>query len=637
MTVARFDIVKKSDFGEGEFGDSGRYQQLDGKVTFHVDPSNSRNQRIIDLDKAPTTNSGMVEFSADFSLVTPVDATKGNGRLVVDIPNRGNKLTAGHFHQVVAATPEDRDNPGDGFLCHRGFSFLSIGWQWDVNFDGGMALHTPEALIDGEAIEGDVIMKLQADSDRPHLALVQPGQDHLPYPVYQPNTNLHRLYERQGTSRIEVDRAEWQFAQETAAGIEASANHVYLNKGFKKGVVHELVYRTRGAPVVGTGLLAIRDIATCLKYHDDISPLTFGFDQVYAFGVSQTGRVLRHFLYEGLNRDEQERIAYDGMLIHIAGGQRGDFNHRFALPGVVGTPGFGQAFPFAATPADDPYSDVRQGLFDRLDPDSIPRVFFSNTSWEYWRGDASLVHALQGQDIEEHPSTRTYHVAGTHHIGGLLINGKQISQLPTGLKTVRPLNVVTAAPVFRALFIALDRWVTSGHEPPSSRHPRLSDGSAITREEALARFSEEPDLSLDPTLLPAIRRMDFGPGAASGTTTQPVPEYETYTAYVSSLDDDLNETSGIHLPDIACPLGYHSGWNPRSPEIGASDQLATFAGFSVFFSHDEIRARYADEAGYLEQVKPCVESLVETGFVLSQDREWMINIARSRYRAAMDA
>jgi hypothetical protein len=53
----------------------------------------------------------------------------------------------------------------------------------------------------------------------------------------------------------------------------------------------------------------------------------------YAFGASQSGRYLRQFLYLGLNEDEQARMVFDGVLVHIAGGKRGgDFNQRFGQP-----------------------------------------------------------------------------------------------------------------------------------------------------------------------------------------------------------------------------------------------------------------------------------------------------------------
>jgi hypothetical protein len=626
MPVVDFAITRDTPFGDTEFGAAGRYHQLDGTVTFAVDPHHAANRHIVDLPHAKAHSDGKVHFSADFSLVTPVDMARGNGRLIVDVPNRGNKLTAAHFHQVAAVSAADRDNPGDAFLCHRGFSVVAIGWQWDSQAEGGLGLRAPEALIDGRAIDGEVLMRLQPDADVPSLPLVQLGQVRPSYPVFDPESPDHRLYVGHGSGQQRVPRNQWRFASWDNGRVGDSARHIYLAAGFKKGTVYELIYRTRGAPVVGSGLLAIRDIAACLRYRTPASPLSHGFTHAYAFGVSQTGRVLRQFLYEGLNTDESDRVVFDGMLIHIAGGQRGDFNHRFAQPTVANIPGFGQRFPFAAATQTDPFSTAEDGLFAKLAPRAIPRVMFSNTSWEYWRGDAGLTHTLQDRDIEAHPNTRIYHIAGTHHIGGILVGGKQVTRLPTGLQTTLPLNVVNSAPVFRALFTALDRWVTAGIAPPPSCHPA----------EVLLKFADRGfTAAIDPAKLPRLHRMDFGPDATLGVATQPIREFEAYTAWVADVDAELNEIGGIRLPDVACPLGFHTGWNPRSTAIGAADELATFAGFSVFFSREAILARYHDEAGYMHEASQCIDDLIANGFVLPQDRDWMINIARSRFRAAI--
>ena len=51
-----------------------------------------------------------------------------------------------------------------------------------------------------------------------------------------------------------------------------------------------------------------------------------------AFGVSQSGRFLRTYVYYGFNRDEADRKTFDGIIAHVAGAGRGSFNHRFAQP-----------------------------------------------------------------------------------------------------------------------------------------------------------------------------------------------------------------------------------------------------------------------------------------------------------------
>ena len=54
--------------------------------------------------------------------------------------------------------------------------------------------------------------------------------------------------------------------------------------------------------------------------------------RAYGFGISQSGRFLRTFLYYGFNQDEKGRRVFDGVMAHVAGAGRGSFNHRFAQP-----------------------------------------------------------------------------------------------------------------------------------------------------------------------------------------------------------------------------------------------------------------------------------------------------------------
>ena len=109
---------------------------------------------------------------------------------------------------------------------------------------------------------------------------------------------------------------------------------VYLASGFTPKRIYEVVYTAKNPPLAGLGLAAIRDAVTRLK-HEGAPELGLdaeSFDRALAFGISQSGRVLRTFLYDGFNADERDRRVFDGVLAHIAGGARGGFNTRFAQP-----------------------------------------------------------------------------------------------------------------------------------------------------------------------------------------------------------------------------------------------------------------------------------------------------------------
>ena len=64
------------------FGLAGSYRKLSGKAHFELDPNAPSNQQIVDLKLAPKNSKGLVEFNADFYLITPSDPAKSNGKLL---------------------------------------------------------------------------------------------------------------------------------------------------------------------------------------------------------------------------------------------------------------------------------------------------------------------------------------------------------------------------------------------------------------------------------------------------------------------------------------------------------------------------------------------------------------------------
>src|SRR6202162_4890255 len=77
--LLRIELSERSDVLAGKsFGSAGPYERLIGKAYFAVDPKNSANRIISDIDKAPRDESGLVEFSADLYVLKPRDLSRGN-------------------------------------------------------------------------------------------------------------------------------------------------------------------------------------------------------------------------------------------------------------------------------------------------------------------------------------------------------------------------------------------------------------------------------------------------------------------------------------------------------------------------------------------------------------------------------
>ncbi len=525
MAMLAFEINKRQPLAGGrDFGMAGAYEQIDGTAHFGVDPSHPDNQGITDIALAPRNTMGRVLFSADATILTPRDPGRGNRKLLVDIPNRGNRLAMRFLNNAAPAVPGEPIDPGDGFLMRHGYTVAWCGWQHDVpDVPGLMRANVPDAkTTDGGPVRGPIMVsflpnvssQVQLLSDRAHR----------PYPTSDVSDPHAVLLEREADDAPPkiIPREQWSFARFEGGRCVPDPTHVYLAAGFVPGKLYHVVYTTTGAPVIGLGFLATRDFASFLR-HDAASqdnPWAGKIQHAYAFGASQSGAFLRQYLWLGLHRDERERPVFDGYLIHIAGGGRGaDFNMRFGQPSNTLRPRLRETPPFTDIPQTDPVTGRTSGLLDRIGAHQPrPKIFMTNSSNEYWRGDASLIHsAMDGsRDLEPSADVRIYHYAGTQH--GSATWPVADSDPLDGTRTLCLMNTVDYRPLLRGAVVALDRWVSVGDRPPPSQYPRLADGTAVTRETTEGSFSGIPDIRF-PTRLPRAARNDFGPETDRGVVT----------------------------------------------------------------------------------------------------------------------
>src|SRR5215467_4534482 len=155
--VTRIEIISRADLLNGkEFDLAGPYEKIVAKVYFAVDPNNSHNKVIVDLDKAPRNEQGLVEFSADLYVLRPKDLNRGNGAALFEIPNRGGKAMVRFFnHARGSADPTTEADMGDGFLMRRGFTLVWLGWQFDAaDGERALRLYAPVATDNGRPITG---------------------------------------------------------------------------------------------------------------------------------------------------------------------------------------------------------------------------------------------------------------------------------------------------------------------------------------------------------------------------------------------------------------------------------------------------------------------------------------------------
>ena len=635
--VVRIVVETRTLIGDGvSFGVAGAYERLTGRVYYAFDPNNPHDRQIVDLSLAPRNAAGEVEAWGEFVMLVPRDRARGNGVTLLDIVNRGG-MTTGVFLQGRRDTlPSSAGSYGDGLLLRRGYTVVMLGWQWDI-LPGGNGLHfsPPVAGDPAHPIIGLVRSDITVDAPTRTIPLGHRVGTALAlaYPVSDTLDAANVLTVRdtpEGARRV-VPRSAWRFAREDAGSVVVDPRSVYMAAGFEGGHIYEVVYRAANPVVVGTGLAAVRDMISWLKYDSaSIAPTRWGI----AYGVSQTGRFIRHFLYEGFNTDERGRRAFDGMFAHTAGAGRGSFNHRFAQPSRDAQPYSTfyyptDVFPFTSPDERDPVTGARGGLRTHAPQDTpLPKVFYVDGSHEYWGRAASLTHVtVDGKsDVPFLPSERRYVLTGAQHSGpaGFPPTAQQRIESTTAWRG-DPLDQRLA---LRALLSNLTDWVTTGRTPPPSAYPTLR---ARTLTSAATRVMPAlPGLSV--ARIPHTpRRVTFGANWNDRRITDEPPELGVpYTVLVPTADSIGNELGGIMSVELRVPVATYLPWQLRS--VPPADRLVSFAGTFVPLPRTEaerrargdgrpsLEALYPSRDAFLARVDSAAAALVSQRFMLDEDR-----------------
>ena len=647
MVANELQIKSRAPFDGGvAFGDAGQFEELIGTVRYAVDPDHPANELITDLKLVPRDRAGRVAFSADFRMLRPVEPQRGNHRILLDVLNRGRPRALKYFNG--AADNPDANAPldtGNGFLMRQGYTVVWCGWQHDVpDAPGLLRINVPGAVTSDGPISGKLVVTFQPNA--PAQVQLLSDRMHRPYPandLNDPEAMLTVQDHDYAPSQV-IPRNQWSFARVDNQRVVPDGRHVYLEPGFEPGRVYRVIYTTTGAPVAGLGLLATRDIVAFLRYKasKESNPCAGDIQHAFAFGASQSGRFLRHFLYLGLNQDEDDRPVFDGLIAHIAGGRRGEFNLRFGQPSRVIEHSVASLFPFGDTEQTDPETGRTDGLLSKLaGRGTLPKVFYTNTSSEYWGGHAALTHTdLAGErDIQPLESVRIYHYAGTQHSSATSPLGD--SDPATGSRGRYAFNCVDYVPLLGATLVRLDRWVSHGEAPPPSQYPRLDDGTAVSPERTAAVFQAIPGVEF-PARHRYLCRLDFG--LEDGVSTKlPPQEGNPYPNLVSAVDQDGNELGGIRLPELTASLATQTGWNVRHPDTGGPGQTLRMIGSTIPFAATRsereasgdprlsIEERYPTRDDYLERVRREVHTLVDAGYLLPEDISFISEGAGQRY------
>ncbi|MFN8940341.1 MAG: alpha/beta hydrolase domain-containing protein, partial [Acidobacteriota bacterium] len=311
---------------------------------------------------------------------------------------------------------------------------------------------------------------------------------------------------------------------------------------------------------------------------------------------------------DGFNSDEKGRAVFDGVWANVAGAGRGSFNRRGAQPSRDGHPTFNffypsDLFPYTDLPSTDPETGQTDGLLTSAK--QVPRIFYTNGSYEYWGRNAALIHISPDgkQDAPLAPNTRVYYVAGSQHGPGRLP--------PTRTGTANLANINDYRPLYRALLLALDAWIRDGVEPPPSQYPRIDRGELIAFE--ALRDSEAP---LHPM---RAWRMNYD--------SEPPVRGRIFPLLVPAIGPEGNELGGIQRPEVAVPRARYRGWNYIAASNAPRKYINDMVGSTLPLDRSAILKRYRGRESYLQLVREKARQMAAQRLLLPVDVEPVVERA----------
>ncbi len=628
--VTHFEVLQSAPAFEGRsFGSVGSYVKITARATIAIDPADPRNAIIADINKAPRNAKGWVEATSDVVLLRPADPRRANGSLLVDVPNRGTKLAPQLFDDASSAGGNNADKGADagiGFLHGQGYTMAWIGWQADIpSKPGQLALAAP--ILKG--VTGPSRDEFIFDHAR------SPTNATLSWPIADPASLAVTVRARWDAPRQQPEGLAIRTTGDQTVEISRPAS------GFDAGALYEVTYVARDPAVMGLGFAATRDVVAFLKRNTTpANPLAAAAStgqRAIGFGVSQSGRYLRDFLYLGFNEDLVGGLVFDGLMPHVGGGRRIALNARFGLAGrnarhPQDPAWLADTFPFTYQTLDDPLSGRRDGLMLRCRLSATcPKIMQTDSEHEWWASRASLlVTDLAGNHLELPPDVRAYMIAGSPHFG---VAGERMRRAPA---MALPVNPMHAGGPMRALLTALQAWVRDGVEPPASRVPMRAHGTLVDAAGAVTRS------------IPGLPFTGIYTGASfTDLSVFPPVILGQYPVYVPRADQDGMAIAGIRMLPLAVPRASYTGWNPRAEGYGAGTLFPLQGAVLPFAAsraereaagdpRPSVAERYADQAAYVAAVRAAASEMVAQRLLLPQDAERAVELATQNKLSQLD-
>lgn len=677
--IERIEITKVEPAFEGRsFGERGAYEKLSGKAYGALDPRFAGDAMIQDIELAPHDARGLVPYVTDIEILRPKDRAKGNGVLLVEVVNRGNKLALRNFNAGMPADGADWNavkSSGDGFLMSEGYTVIWFGWQADlVAGNNRVRLAAPVAKNpDGSPVVGVLrseIVVQQPVRSLPLSAGWFTGQTHHAYATALADNKAAfpdgfratlTVRAKENAPRVEIPSSEWSFSDcRDNQPVAPSETRICHPAGFQPGKLYELIYRARDPIVLGVGFAALRDVGVFFARQsaDDAgnpNPVWREGQTAIVAGTSQSGRFIRSYLHLGFNRDAQGRMAYAGAMPHIGGGLM-PMNVRFGHPGRAWGDQIDHLyqaydFPFHYASLHDPLTGRTQGILDRCAATgTCPKLFHVATALEVFEGRQSLglTDPLGARDVADPDNVRTYILAATQHSAANL----PLPTAPPFGNCVQQSNPNPHLWAMRALLTGLKDWVVTGKAPPPSIAPKIADGTLVAPNQV--RVPAIPANAYGNVPRPALRYIanhnplqvfDFGPhvraGDSSGVITIEPPRQGTqsYGVLAMQADSDGMDLGGVRSIYQRVPIASMLSWN-----VGRKDRFedgfCLFQGAYIPFAKSKaereqtgdprasVEERYPTKEAYVAAIRAATVELVKEGALLPADAAFLVKQAQ---------
>jgi hypothetical protein len=647
-------LTRGTAFGGHSFAGVGQYEYITGIATGEVDPNNSQNSLITDIQLAPKNPQGHVVYSHNFYILQPLDPSKGNHKMMYEPPNRGGKT-----YQTLNNTPTGTNDPAaltdatvldDSFLWTRGYTTAWSGWENNLGPLTGLTATASFPVVGTD----------------PNNPVTGPGYEYIVTPpggvytlAYPPATAdqskatlTHRVHLDDPPQVVPASGWVYINAASPVDGSVIPNGAIKLNgASFVANDIYEFTYTAKNPTVNGLGFAAIRDFNSFLRFasHDDFgtpNPIKGHISRIYTETSSQPARTLNDFVHLGFNEDETHRQVFDGMMQWIGAGDGINMNYRWSqtkrtnrnrqellyLEGL---------YPFANVPTFDPISGTSDWRYRRCEEThTCPLATEFYSANEFWVKAGSLMSTdPTGRfDLPDHPLTRNYLLSSKQHGGAGDPTSKGLCQ--------QLQNPLDSAPVQRALWTDLDEWSTAGIQPPSSRVPLLGDHTLVPPSQGAVgfpnipgvtytglkttryRFNMGPDFykTFVPTINPPVFTSPYEDNPANG---------KIYPSYVPRTDSDGNDIAGIRLPELVVPLATYTGWGLRSG-VWANDGCEATGQYIPFQStkaarmtagdpRPSVQERYPSFAEYRAKVVVAVDELVRDRLLICDDTQDIVN------------